>query len=101
MTRLFGAATRVSMFNVEEGPTGAGPRCIEDWAGLTGEKVEIRFQGTSVATGLVDAVTHDGSILWLAGQNQTRKLYEKAEFYEVWVDKPARYPDARGALPKP
>lgn len=36
--------------------------------------------------GYVDAVTDDGSILWLQNPNHGRRLFEKAEFYEAWTE---------------
>ncbi|PRB43107.1 hypothetical protein CQ020_06350 [Arthrobacter sp. MYb23] len=60
-------------------------RRISDWTLLTGTSVELRQQGQPVCRGYVDAVTEDGSILWLQTLNQGRKLFEKAEFYEAWA----------------
>ncbi|MGR0161168.1 hypothetical protein FQP90_21450 [Paenarthrobacter nitroguajacolicus] len=60
-------------------------RRISDWTLLTGTSVELRQQGHSVCRGYVDAVTDDGTILWLQTLTQGRRLFEKAEFYEVWA----------------
>jgi hypothetical protein len=60
-------------------------RRITDWTLLTGARVEIRQQGTTVSQGWVDAVTDDGNILWLHTPAQNRRLFEKAEFYEAWA----------------
>ncbi|MFK4639389.1 hypothetical protein [Paenarthrobacter histidinolovorans] len=60
-------------------------RHIRDWTLLTGTSVEVRQQGFSVCRGYVDAVTEDGSILWLQTLTQGRRLFEKAEFYEAWA----------------
>ncbi|MHC6231871.1 hypothetical protein ACX5I6_20265 [Arthrobacter sp. MMS24-T111] len=60
-------------------------RRITDWTILPGARVEIRQQGFPVCTGHVDAVTEDGSILWLTAPAQQRRLFEKAEFYEAWA----------------
>jgi hypothetical protein len=60
-------------------------RRITDWTLLTGASIEIRQQGTPVCSGNVDAVTDDGTILWLQPPAQDRRLYEKAEFYEAWA----------------
>ncbi|MFH5878755.1 hypothetical protein [Arthrobacter sp. NA-172] len=62
------------------------PRPINDWTTLVGASVEIRLQGRPVCSGRVDAVTEDGSILWLQAPAENRKLYEKAEFYEAWAN---------------
>lgn len=64
-------------------PMGVGP--IEDWTLLRGARVEIRRQGISVCSGSVDAVTEDGNILWLSATPDGRRLFEKAELYEVWA----------------
>lgn len=60
-------------------------RRISDWTLLTGANVQIRQQGTHVCSGYVDAVNDDGDILWLQAQGQNRRLFERAEFYEVWA----------------
>jgi hypothetical protein len=60
-------------------------RRIKDWTLLAGARVEIRQQSTSVIRGYVDAVTDDGKILWLIAPAQGRRLFEKAESYEVWA----------------
>ncbi|MEE9095229.1 hypothetical protein [Pseudarthrobacter phenanthrenivorans] len=61
------------------------PRRIDDWCTLTEAHVEIRQQGTTVGRGIVDAVTHDGRILWLYSPVEGRRLYEKADFYNAWA----------------
>lgn len=61
-------------------------RRIQDWTLLPGTSVEIRQQGISVCQGFVDAVTDDGKILWVSSPAQSRRLFEKDEFYEVWAD---------------
>lgn len=60
-------------------------RRITDWTILAGVRVEIRQQGTPVCSGHVDAVTDDGKILWLRSPAESRRLFEKAEFYEAWA----------------
>lgn len=60
-------------------------RPVTDWTLLTGASVEIRQQGARICEGLVDAVTDDGKILWLRPLAGSRRLYEKAEFYEAWA----------------
>ncbi|MFF2243798.1 hypothetical protein ACFVTM_06405 [Arthrobacter sp. NPDC058130] len=60
-------------------------RRITDWTLLTGASIEIRQQGSPVCSGHVDAVTDDGTILWLRPPAQNRRLFEKAEFYEAWA----------------
>lgn len=60
-------------------------RLISDWTLLPGARVEIRQLGTRVSSGHVDTVTHDGKILWLQPVAGSRRMFEKAEFYEVWA----------------
>lgn len=60
-------------------------RCITDWTLLAGGHIEIRQQGSPVCKGYVDAVTNDGTILWLQPDAQNRRLFEKAELYEAWA----------------
>lgn len=60
-------------------------RRITDWTVLAGVSIEIRQQGSTVCNGYVDAVTEDGTILWLRPPAQNRRLFEKAAFYEAWA----------------
>jgi hypothetical protein len=60
-------------------------RRINDWTLLVGASIEIRQHGLPLCSGHVDAVTDDGTILWLQPPAQNRRLYEKAEFYEAWA----------------
>jgi hypothetical protein len=60
-------------------------RRIDDWCTLSGAQVEIRQQGTIVGTGIVDAVTDDGQILWVISPIKGRRLFEKADFYQAWA----------------
>jgi hypothetical protein len=60
-------------------------RRVSDWTLLTGSSIEIRQQGSPVCRGYVDAVTANGTILWLQPPAQNRKLFEKAELYEAWA----------------
>ncbi|WP_230116554.1 hypothetical protein [Arthrobacter sp. Bi83] len=58
----------------------------DDWLPLVGEAVQIRQYGQFVGAGVVDAVTDDDGILWLAadGVNQ-RRLITRADGFEVWM----------------
>ena len=60
-------------------------RRVNDWRTLTGANVEIRQHGTMIGSGVVDAVTDDGHILWLYSPVEGRRIYEKADFYQVWA----------------
>jgi hypothetical protein len=60
-------------------------RHISEWPTLVGAKVEIRREGISIARGRLDAVTMDGTMLWLHPGLDSRKLYEKADLYEAWA----------------
>lgn len=61
-------------------------RPIEDWTVLVGVFVEIRLWGRTKCSGPVDAVSGDGSILWVHPPGSERRLYEKAGSYEAWTD---------------
>jgi hypothetical protein len=58
----------------------------DDWLPLRGEAVQIRNSGRVIREGIVDAVTLDGSILWITadGANQ-RQLVNVSEGDEVWI----------------
>lgn len=61
---------------------------LESWDLLPGTLVEIRHGGRPVQTGRIDAVTVNADVLWLAANgSHPRRLFERAEGYEVW---PAR-----------
>lgn len=38
-----------------------------------------------MAIGTIDGVTSDGAIVWIQDTTGRRKLYERCEYYEVWV----------------
>jgi hypothetical protein len=38
-----------------------------------------------MGSGMVDAVTDDGRILWLYSPVEGRRLYEKADLYQAWA----------------
>lgn len=73
-----------------------------DWLPLVGEVVEVRLRSEYVRRGIVDAVTNDNSILWLAvdGVNP-RTMVQRWDGYEIWIDykweKPAKSPAVTSA----
>jgi transcription elongation GreA/GreB family factor len=68
------------------------PEPFNDWKVLTGSEVEVRLHGRTVRRGTVDAATADSRLLWLAADgNESRRLIDKSEGYEVLVE----HPDAR------
>lgn len=60
-------------------------RRITDWTTLPGADIELQQLGEVICTGRVDAVTADGSMLWIQAPGQTRKLYAKKELFEAWA----------------
>ncbi|MFD1211335.1 hypothetical protein ACFQ36_04685 [Arthrobacter sp. GCM10027362] len=72
---------------------------LESWDLLPGTLVEIRRSGRAVRTGRVDAVTVNADVLWLsANGSHPRRLFEKAEGYEVWPRRRTE-PSAGGGQP--
>src|SRR4051794_17210651 len=56
-----------------------------EWHPLTGQIVEIRFKGKPVRYGRVDVVTDDDQVLWICHDGaEHRRLFDKAEGFEVW-----------------
>jgi hypothetical protein len=52
---------------------------------LVGQFVEIRKGGECLRSGVVDAITFDGSILWLSAEGVwTREMFEKSHGKEVF-----------------
>jgi hypothetical protein len=68
-------------------PAYAGdmPRPVTDWTSAKGHTVEVWHARSPTRIGVVEDVTPDGSILWLASEGPvTRCMVEKAEGYEIW-----------------
>ena len=58
-----------------------------DWLPVLGEMVEIRHGEQVVRTGIVDAVTPDGGILWLAAQaTAPRSMFERSQGFSIWIE---------------
>jgi hypothetical protein len=56
-----------------------------DWLLTKGTLVEARHHYHPARTGLVEDVTADGSILWLAADGAfTRHMIDKSDGYEIW-----------------
>jgi hypothetical protein len=72
---------------------------LESWDLLPGTWVEIRHSGRPVQSGPIDAVTVNADVLWLAANGpHPRRLFEKAEGYEVWAAR-RRSPSGSGDQP--
>lgn len=57
-----------------------------EWQPVSGQRVELRLGGRRVREGVVDGVTDDDSILWLAAEaGFQRELFLRADGYEVWI----------------
>lgn len=57
-----------------------------DWLPVVGETVEIRHGEGTVRTGVVDAVTTDGRILWISADGAERRaMFERARGLTVWI----------------
>lgn len=57
-----------------------------DWRQVVGKYVEVRQEDRRVRTGLVEVVTVDAGILWIAAHGAERRaLYERAHGYTIWV----------------
>ncbi|VXB05061.1 hypothetical protein ARTHRO9AX_10315 [Arthrobacter sp. 9AX] len=58
-----------------------------DWLPVLGQEVQIKLDGSVVRTGLVDGVTNDGAIIWIAAHGATpRAMFERARGFSVWID---------------
>ncbi|MEV7605892.1 hypothetical protein AB0N65_10690 [Paenarthrobacter sp. NPDC089322] len=52
---------------------------VDDWTGLKGLTIEVHQRGFVMDRGIVDAVTPDGLVLWLAFEGAVeRRIVEKA-----------------------
>ena len=60
-------------------------RRVKDWTSVNGANAEIVQFGQTLASGTIDGVTTDGAIVWVQDDTGRRRLYERCEFFEVWV----------------
>ncbi len=57
-----------------------------DWRVVLGQVVQVRKSADVVRTGRVDAVTREGTILWLAADGvHQRVTVQRADGFEVWI----------------
>lgn len=62
-------------------------RIHHTWHPVIGQRVQMRSGGFIVREGIVDAVTLDDSILWIAGgELQPRSMFQRTEGFEVWLN---------------
>jgi hypothetical protein len=66
--------------------TAMKPRRVEDWTALKGVSIDVRLNGRTICSGIVDDVTTDGSILWVHPAGSERRLFQKSNSYEAWTD---------------
>jgi ribosome maturation factor RimP len=65
-------------------------RLQRDWYAAIGEFVELRLHDQTVREGVIDAVTGDDAILWLAADGiHQRQLFTREDGYQVWIGSPA------------
>lgn len=71
---------------------------LQDWHLALGHYVEVKRNGRTARTGMVDEVMSDGSILWLAAAGvDSREMVERADGSEIYVRNPRRDPSIEGA----
>lgn len=62
-------------------------RIHHTWRPAIGQRVQMRREGIIVREGIVDAVTLDDSILWIAGgELQPRAMFQRTDGFEVWLN---------------
>ena len=70
-----------------------------EWFPVIGEIVEIRLNDTTVRRGMVDGVTSDDQILWMAADGaELRMMFERSQDYSVWIE--YRWETAIPGLPR-
>jgi hypothetical protein len=85
-------------FDMNEAETGtvlwrgsmveARTELAEDWRFLVGCEVDVRRGRRLLRTGVIEAATDDGSIVWLSRQGvQERRLLTKSEGSDLWITK--------------
>lgn len=66
--------------------TGTGSGQVSAWHLLVGAVVEIRRDGHSLGTGIVDDATSSGDIVWIAADGiNSRTMIEKNEGYDIRI----------------
>lgn len=62
-------------------------RIHHTWHPVIGQRVQMRCSGIIRREGIVDAVTLDDAILWIAGGVlQPRMMFQRTDGFEVWID---------------
>ena len=60
----------------------------ENWQFLVGCEVEVRRGRCILRTGLIDAATEDGNIVWLSREGVfDRRLMTRSEGCDIWITK--------------
>jgi hypothetical protein len=60
-----------------------------DWYPVIGESVELHRHDQAVREGVIDAVTGDDAILWLAADGIHQcQLFTREDGYQVWIGSP-------------
>jgi hypothetical protein len=66
---------------------------LQHWRFGLGQYVEVKRNGRTTRTGMVDEVMSDGSILWLAAAGvDPREMVERAGDTEIYVKDPPQNP---------
>lgn len=56
------------------------------WLALVGERVQVRLGAEVVDADIVDAVTPDDALLWLAQEGvRARRIVERGSGYSMWA----------------
>ena len=59
---------------------------VDDWWRVAGAVVEVRQDGRHLRSGLVEAVTRDGAVAWLAQDGPVgRMLIDKESGHTIWI----------------
>ena len=60
--------------------------CIDEWSTAIGGEAFITLDGRVVRIGVIELVTNDESIAWVAQSGaEPRQLVSKAEGHELWI----------------
>jgi hypothetical protein len=62
---------------------------VSDWTGLKrGDRIWIRREGQTIASGDVDHRTYDGEIVWILSHDTSeRKMFHRIDGDEIWSPK--------------
>ncbi|MET3936662.1 hypothetical protein ABIE00_004708 [Arthrobacter sp. OAP107] len=67
---------------------GVAARRFDQWNLLIGLEVEVRLEPGRVISGRIDDAMSDASVAWLVVEGCGRRIIEKSQGHEIWLQSP-------------